>query len=492
MSQASTISTITSFSENMFLVEGVTDMSSSPLSIPECLSRIFEFLWDDKNSLTYFACFDDQIQWSFIRNWMLYPIIDKSPSHPTLFDYPSFLRQLDLRSMFSLINTWFVKTASNEIQKRFKESEICIILISNKLLELFLSHCHVLDTLILWSGTPDYITLTQALSGKNTCISRLTTLQIEGNYHDIDLFTLSQQCFHLKKLLIDVEVTYYGMNMLINLIQVQHNLEHFRLGFRPENNGFTNHVTPRLLTSLSSQTKTLHTIEFNRCNFLECDDLKELTECENIRHLILWKCVSIGPDKMRTLQNTNFSKLRRLEIYVHPGISADMVIKIIRESNNQLQSLRLAGITPQSDLIKVLAVMTINCQNLTDCRLVLKDGDNNAFNSLLSFLDVSNKLEILYITFTDRTYPICKYEEMAKHLPTGLHELVFRDFLFTPQSLEAFLENMNNSFQSLSFSKRYFTPAHIDIIIRYVKKNSNLFRLMKHSRYMSIKSRSTS
>ncbi|CAG8700648.1 9552_t:CDS:1, partial [Racocetra fulgida] len=140
--------------------------------------------------------------------------------------------------------------------------------------------------------------------------------------------------------------------MLINLIQVQHNLEHFRLGFRPENNGFTNHVTPRLLTSLASQAKSLNTVEFNRCNFLECDDLKELAQCENIRHLILWKCVGIGPDKMRTLQNTNFSKLKRLELYVHPGISADMVIKIIRESNNQLQSLRLAGITPQSDLLK--------------------------------------------------------------------------------------------------------------------------------------------
>jgi hypothetical protein len=496
---------------------------NSPLMIPECLARIFEYLRGERTSLhssllvnrswcrivvpilwsepfkllkdkadasllrTYFSCIEDQDQLQSMQDWMTFPKVVPLPQRAA-FDYPIFLRHLCCKTMFETIEKWFLETASIEVQRHYRD--INIQLIASNFFQLLMNKCPILETLVLWSGAPNNITITAALSGTNTCLSRLVTLQVEGNYHDIDLWSISQRCHCLKQLTIDVEISVNSMNMLHNLVSVQRELEHFRLGFRPENNGFTNKVQPELLKALANYPNPLHTIEFNRCNFLECPTLEALAECKNIRHLVLWKCVGLGPEKMYSLSRVNFSRLQRLEIYVHPGVAADMVIKMIRDSNNQLQSLRLAGITPQSELPSVLSVMTMHCQNLTDCRLVLKDGDNNAFNALLSFLGVSVKLEILYITFTDRVFPICNYEDMAKHLPAGLRELVFRDFLFSPDSLANFLENMTPTFHSLSFSKRHFDQQHIEVIIKYVKSRNNLFRLMKHTRYMSIKARS--
>ncbi|RGB42221.1 hypothetical protein C1646_751265 [Rhizophagus diaphanus] len=520
------IQTVNHFSPNMMIIEevGSTEMIvNSPLMIPECLARIFEYLRGERVSLhscllvnrswcrivvpilwsepfkllkdkanasllrTYLSCLEDQDQLQSIQDWMTFPKAVLL-SQRAAFDYPVFLRHLCCKTMYEMIENWFSEIASLEIQRNYKE--FSIQLIASNFFQLIMNKCPILETLVLWSGAPNNITITAALSGTNTCLSRLVTLHVEGNYQDIDLWSISQRCHSLKQLTIDVEISGNSMNILHNLVEVQHELEHFRLGFKPENNSFNNKVQPKLLVALTNRPSNLHTIEFNRCNFLECSSLGALAKCRNIKHLVLWKCVGLGPEKMYSLSQVNFGRLQRLEIYVHPGVAADMVIKMIRDSNNQLQSLRLAGITPQCELPSVLSVMTMHCQNLSDCRLVLKDGDNNAFNALLAFLGVSLKLEILYITFTDRVFPICNYEDMAKHLPIGLRELVFRDFLFSPVSLANFLENMTPTFHSLSFSKRHFDQQHIDVIIKYVKSKNNVYRLMKHTRYMSIKARS--
>ncbi|CAI2174333.1 19040_t:CDS:2 [Funneliformis geosporum] len=513
------------FSPNMMILEEVSssEMINSPLMIPECLARIFEYLRGERSSLhscllvnrswcrivvpilwrepfkllkdkadasllrTYFSCIEDQDQLQSMQDWMTFPSEVPLPQRAT-FDYPIFLRHLCCKTMFETIENWLLTTASVEIQRHYKD--ISVQLIASNFFQLLMNKCPILETLILWSGASNSIPITGSLSGTNTCLSRIVSLQVEGNYHDIDLWSISQRCHSLKQLTIDVEISVNSMNMLHNLVHVQRELEHFRLVFRPEDKVFTNKVQPELLNALANHPNHLNTIEFNRCNFIDCPSLEALSECNNIRHLVLWKCVGLGPGKMYSLYKVNFGQLQRLEIYVHPGVAADMVIKMIRDSNNQLQSLRLAGITPQSELPSVLSVMTRHCQNLTDCRLVLKDGDNNAFNALLTFLGVSLKLEILYITFTDRVYPICNYEDIAKHLPNGLRELVFRDFLFSPASLANFLENMTPTYHSLSFSKRHFDQQHIDVIFKYVKNRSNLFRLMRHPRYMSIKAKS--
>nr|CAG8593759.1 8885_t:CDS:2 [Entrophospora candida] len=429
--------------------------TSSPLfSISECLLRIFEYLKEDPNSLfsillvnrtwcrvavpilwsrpfellknrknnyhimtTYFQCLEDD------QKFPLQLLKESSPS----FDYPIFLRHLCCNTMMIVIELWFDNFLSNGIKS--DEEETCLRLLVRQFLKLIMSKTPSLETLILWKNSLNgyNIILAESLTNCNpntlTCLNGLSVLKLDGNYNDLDLYLLTKKCSKLKKIIINCEINSNGLNLLNNLIRVQNCLKVFKLGFKPENNLFTNKVKLGLLDSLSLHQNTLGVIEFNRCNFIDCVTVEPLKHIKNLKELIFWKCINLTPEKMFPLRDLNFNELEKLEIYVHPGISSDLIIKIIKSSNNKLKNLRLAGITPQNDLSKVLKVMGLHSKNLTDCRLVLKDGDIESFNNLLSFLDTSYNLEILYITFTDRQLPICNYEELTNHLPLNLKEL---------------------------------------------------------------------
>ncbi|GBC10130.1 hypothetical protein RclHR1_09360008 [Rhizophagus clarus] len=297
----------------------------------------------------------------------------------------------------------------------------------------------------------------------------LRSLQIEIKYDNHILSYLTRiNCVTLEEIWIGPLSSGVQLDSLSQLIKIQNSLKDFRLyGPRCEWLG----VPIEIISALSNQYKTLHTIRFSECNFSFYNLFDYLGICQNLKNLEFHNC-DFPEDQATSWCNVTFPNLEILSFVGVVYLDVEKVTTIVKNSQKNLSKVFLPCMTPQEDLTMFTEIL-MNCKNVT-CFAFWANTDaelDAAFRALESF----NSLECLSIDSEDGLILNSnQLSQLGKILtPTLRHLEICVDT--SAESFEQFLLNLKADLESLTLSWcPNISDDHIKVIIGYAKRNSKL------------------
>ncbi|CAG8453692.1 11872_t:CDS:2 [Diversispora eburnea] len=291
------------------------------------------------------------------------------------------------------------------------------------------------------------------------CLSRIENFEI--NFHPTPnilqlLKTLPSICTNIKNLYVRFpkiskfpENDIIIFNSLINIIKSQNNLREFHLlGVESMD------IISKILLSLKSQSKSLHTLEFNSVN-LTGVNFKFLNQCLNLKSLQLWNYQGMLINNAKSFMNVNY-RLKDLKLWStqkSPNASAT----IIKHLGKTLKILWIDILSPE-----VIHSIINYCPILTE--IIILDYLPKKLPLLLKLLK-EIKIEKLTIS-RETSVELGVIDFSGKNLPSGLKYLKL-DCGISVEQLETLL---------LTLILNYFKIeiGHLRVITKFVNLTKNL------------------
>jgi hypothetical protein len=418
----------------------------------DCLNDIFEYLEENKNTLhscllvnrqcsdiavrilwrnvwnfqsnkksralsiisTLIACLPKESKDHLRKNGIVIP---PPTQRPPLFNYASFCKVISINEIDQMVQYILPNSLSRSLN--FNK-----YLLSQEVLKMFMSQISSLKSLEYYLGFPQNIIFT-CLPGAKTCLTNLTELKCRSDIYSEFFYQISQICFNIQSLTIELRDISNG---LADLISLQNNLKSVTLisiSCDEENDR-----TKALISSLIKLSLTLTKLKIIEYYI----PLSFIAIFKNLEELIL--SFELNPfDDFIQLQDVNFSHLRVLKfLYAIPRV--EMLIKFLEINGKTLTEFYVGdhdrklnfAISKFCPNLKILFTIFIeeeldilerifnSCQSLESIRVWCGDGylnDKEFLDILLKFSPKNfYELEIYY----------CSYHEPSGILPKELDE----------------------------------------------------------------------
>ncbi len=296
-----------------------------------------------------------------------------------LFDYPSFIRILNL--------------------KYFRSNKFI-----NKFINMFLRECKKLTSLNI-----NYYeeVFTQERLQRSTCLSQLEVLKC----HDmvpINLTLLSKYCNDIKILIIDVIRN--NNDEICSLIKVQKNLKKLKI----------KKLFPKIEEALKIQAHSLtHIIFFQRDYIFNSDSLDQLQYCTSLESLEFFEW-NVKNNDASTLSKMYFSHLKTL-IFDYSSITGPDLINLIKLNGSSLKHLCFYDeIIPDCQLTQLAKVIEQYC-SLLSLKLQTNFRYERVFTGISWCKDIVSNLS--YFEIDSRLFVI-NYKYYAPIKPEDIEKVI--------------------------------------------------------------------
>ncbi|RIA95462.1 hypothetical protein C1645_486081 [Glomus cerebriforme] len=401
-----------------------------------------------------------------------------------IFDYPIYLKELDCSYISQIIDEWSFLMISQENISYPHQRIFCARWFSNKLIRLFMKKSIKIRAMILNS---DEYHFNETFAFKNSeeivGFNFLQTLHLDYCCDGHSLRDIAITCHSIEELWISLTEINADTDTLNQLILSQKGLKDFRLRSAVFVMEYFFGVSYDLLEALMMQKEKLHTVQFFCCQFFNCESLKPLSECTNLKRLGFFNCEGLFEEKIKPLASGSLKNLQVLAMAVYKGFSPKVIVNMIKNSQKNLKRISLPMATPQNNMFKVFYDMKSYSKNLIGITVCFMAGDSKSFESFLSLLDACPNLEYLCIeggdtegtplNFDDDDM-IIEFKNLTKFIPRTVYRLVFYNISLSSKLLQTFLDNCVAKIKCLGFYEcPLLIDEHINIITDYVKKSDN-------------------
>ncbi|GBB95412.1 hypothetical protein RclHR1_02530007 [Rhizophagus clarus] len=421
---------------------------------------------------------------------------EKEDEIPTksLFNYVTFLRELDVAQASNCVSSWSLITFKEGFTSKI--SPIIIIFLkhfvknSPKISQLTFNinlDNHIFGS--IYDGcnmNNNWKLLTY--NNANNCFKKLKVLECMGDFNPKLLFICSMVSKQIEKILvsiyIDKNIIQYPKEMgklqnLCTLIQVQKNLNILIIK-NVRNGGLGEHGVLDILELTNEIHQSLKILYFKFVDFDNYNFLKSIKNLRNLGTLKFEYCnlsnhpLNFGDEigegnYLRGLFNLKLFKSK---------IQIPLLTFMISQTNDRLTILdvRIEDINYHG-LINLLETISQNCKNLLEFSTYIIP-DYNLLPLLLPILSSNTKLEKLII---DAEIILSEdvnnfLPRLGKHLPSSLRVLnVLTRWLFDYDSLDKFFQESCAKLEVLKLKlTNLIKDGHIEVILKHSKNHLKL------------------
>ncbi|CAI2174075.1 13273_t:CDS:2 [Funneliformis geosporum] len=437
----------------------------------------------------------------------------------TIFDYVSFLKELNFKKLYEAISRWATEnrifvSKEDEVdldleRLSFGESvmnrdiennnswsgpeyyhdmidsvEMPIdkslvnkkLMIAKKFCLYLMSLCRNFELLALdtrgWSRgfsitSRDYISL-PCFPGASECLSKVTEFVLCGEFEKADILdTMATYCKDIRFLTV-IDSYHSSPHSIANLINAQNGLASITWVSGGEN------ASP-ILRSFVTQSKSLKTVNLLRAYTRDYDAYEGLAACKNLENLKFTEC-NHASLHMKALANADFPRLKTIEIsdplsyededdedFDPPSLE---YTSLIHNAGKHLEEIRLyLELHFYPGIIETIAY---NCPNLTLFYGSVKNDEQ--IIELIKLLNGCKKLEELVIYGSSRSslFPVDNMlAQIGQSIPESLEYLDLSRWTFSGKSLNQFLINCKAKLRHMSWHCFFNCEEHKEAIDRY-------------------------
>ncbi|CAG8592015.1 14577_t:CDS:1 [Acaulospora morrowiae] len=403
---------------------------------------------------------------------------------PTFFNYPVYLRNINLNSIHGGVEHWCDSISSRDTEQVLVELEK-ITQLCKALCEYFLYHASRIDHFdIEYADWFNIFDLEKPIKS----LSQIKSFGFNNEYFPNQFKTLTSITNSIQDLSIslkDFRIKYKIIEDIITLIKAQNRLSNIKICIP-----FTN-LSQSLWDNLvsSRHVNSIQSIEFSEIVF-DPDNtslLLELSKFRNLRHLRIYKCRNFDGDVQKVTDPSAFSNLRKIFVY-KIGVKPEVLHLLLEKSGNNLTEIELQDhiIDGFDDIANWCGAY---CKNL---RKFVASIQKHQIDSIIKLLRGCRNLEYFHIydgklIFENEDDPWPAYsppelelfqasgflEEFGKNVPKTLRVIkIWMNWLITLEGFERFVGNcVSNALKLKVMEFRHcvgFRNSHKDVIKKYL------------------------
>ncbi|CAJ0847483.1 17652_t:CDS:2 [Entrophospora sp. SA101] len=379
-----------------------------------------------------------------------------------LFDYPSFLKELNIGNVQCSISQWWNDATDYRLRHKTK-----VPVLESAIFEMLFNNNYGLRSLDCRLQTCYNIPNFSSFKGIQRSISRLTELRIDCSSNDnegymielIDVIIKNSQNIHvlvitpppLPQQQYETDVL---SSKLQTLIESQNNLEAIYTTL-PYSGIFDPIRSASIFSALISQTDSITELDLRKM-FIDWNSLEILAKCYNLKSLTLVNC-------HQEKDINNFFPLSE--------ITATSIIMMARQN---LKELVIDFVTPElSEFIRQQQIPNLDSLSIRTFRInELQQWLKQSKLVHLALSDVSNNSELFSLT---NSY------QLGKLLPETLNHLQIEcRYNIAPESLTILLENSNcRNLQILSLDVEIFNDTLLEVVADYSRENGRILKELR-------------
>nr|CAG8526053.1 11039_t:CDS:2 [Entrophospora candida] len=413
-----------------------------------------------------------------------------------LFDYPSFLKELNIGNVQCSISQWWNDATDYRLRHKTK-----VPVLESAIFEMLFNNNYGLRSLDCRLQTCYNIPNFSSFKGIQRSISRLTELRIDCSSNDnegymielIDVIIKNSQNIHvlvitpppLPQQQYETDVL---SSKLQTLIESQNNLEAIYT-ISPYSGIFDPIRSASIFSALISQTDSITELDLRKM-FIDWNSLEILAKCYNLKSLTLVNCHQekdinnflfsepSPTSSFSSMHNNNLlSSITKLTINHATDFSPLSEItatSIIMMARQNLKELVIDFITPElSEFIRQQQIPNLGSLSIRTFRInELQQWLKQSKLVHLALSDVSNNSELFSLT---NSY------QLGKLLPETLNHLQIEcRYNIAPESLTILLENSNcRNLQILSLDVEIFNDTLLEVVADYSRENGRILKELR-------------
>ncbi|CAB4410639.1 unnamed protein product [Rhizophagus irregularis] len=473
----------------------VQDEKEKNLILPtDCLLEIFKYFQDDLRTLHSCLLVDKNWCISTVRLIWKQPFLNKSSpiiidvylscltlhekknlikngvdltniTKPATFHYSNFLRHLDMKNFYTAVEA---RNRVNKIVENRHTDLIC-----RALCRLFTTKCENIQTLHLnwnyvggWKRYPIFPYQRSASKFLNE-LSELSIYKVNTR----DIFLDMEK--HSKNL-VKLEILDYCFDNLPEhrhksiymLIKNQKNLQNCKL--------FAYGICPVIpMKALDFQTNSLIHFELIYAKFPSDNNaFISLSNCHNLKTLIIEYCYFENQDILRPLIQTQFPHLRKIRFKSLQSNASEIFVELIKKNSISLRELHYSDeVSRQFNHLILETIVTYSTTSLISLTIPFRNCQTPQLITLLSFSHQLQSLKLIGPYGHERAF-VEFLPVLAKLLPSSLHHLSLDLNWVIMNNLQQFLTNLNTRLFTFYISgwSRRIRERHVETIKNYLQQ----------------------
>ncbi|CAG8529553.1 13389_t:CDS:2 [Cetraspora pellucida] len=380
---------------------------------------------------------------------------------PPLFDYPSFLRILDLDRISEMAKLWIIHRRTLT-----KPKQNYIDILKKTFYELFMERAEMIHS-INHSGIFGNVK-TPLFDKRAPNLQKLKKIQFFEREDDTTFIeNISEVANNLQHIIAQNRSSRLALcacKALANLIENQNALQHLGvIGYY--------HNISIIIQSVKSQKNSLVRLELCNMDFQYFNNnaFDALALCIHLKSFEIVNCKRTNDTCLKPWPNM-FPKLQKFKfhnnVFYDIAFPTNFISKIIESANDNLRYIKIISTTPpQVNRSKVANIIAENCPNLQHLSFITLSN-----SEIISILDSCQKLKELKF-YTENNFDDSMFIEMAKRLPPTLQywdlAIEAANYYPSPNAVRSFIDNIEkNSLKVFHFTSLYFGDPYLECAIK--------------------------
>ncbi|CAG8527815.1 15574_t:CDS:2 [Acaulospora colombiana] len=404
---------------------------------------------------------------------------------PTFFNYPVYLRNINLNSIYGSVEHWCGSISSQDTEQVLVELEK-ITQLCKALCEYFLCHASRIDRFnIKYANWFNIFDLKESIKS----LSQIKSFRFNKEYFPNQFKTLTSITNSVQDLRVSLKefgVKDKTVEDIVTLIKAQDSLTDIKICI-PFTVLFQN-LWDNLVSS--RHVDSMQTIEFNEIVFDPTNTflLSQLSKFRNLRHLRIYKCRNFDGDVKEVTEHSAFANLRQISVY-RTRVNPEVLHLLLKKSGNSLTGIELQDHTIEG-FDDIANWCKTYCKNLTKFVASIRKQQIN--NSIIELLRGCKNLEYFHIydgklIFENEDNPWPEYSppelelfhasdflgELGENIPKTLRVIkIWMNWLITLECFKKFVERCVSNASKLKVMEfRHcvgFGNSHRDVIKKYL------------------------
>src|SRR6266542_1498487 len=393
---------------------------------------------------TYISCLSDEAKQKLIDEG------HNIKTTKTLFDYPTYLKELHIGNVQASIGQWWKKSTDYMLKQKAQFQTV-----ETLILEMLFNKCNGLKKLDCQLQQFFYNhTVFVSFAGTQKAVSRLNEIRIDCSSADHGhLFNLLTTIINDSQYINHIIVTPHDCllaQQIPKLIESQNNLTNFTM-----NSSLIGSFDPSrsasIFSSLTCQLNTLTNLDFRKI-FIDWNSLEILTKCTKLKNLKFINCYQEEDITISdTLCKSSQIRINRLTLNnENHHLSTKTCTTIIMMSKNHLKGLAVDFFTPE--LSQIIHTQIPNLKSLAIRSIPpLQQIEWIHCSTSLSHLVLSD------VGINSCLYSITICQKIGQLLPKNLKHLQLESrYNIAPESLTGLLESSIAKLEILSLDVEKF------------------------------------